>query len=293
MDGYRTIGPPGGAKNAIGVGAVMSEDDAMTDFSNWGPTDDGRIKPDLVAPGNSATQQINSTIVEGTAPNYTYGYGPLAGTSMATPHVSGIASLLVQRYKALFAKNPLPSTIKALLIHTVDDLDDATSYYNPGPDYASGYGRVNALAAYNALTANNVREDEVANDATDTFNTTVTAGTASLRVTLAWDDPAATANAGGPTLINNLDLELIAPDGVTIHLPWVLDPANPSNDATTGVDTINNVEQVFVNSPAEGTWTIRVKGTTVPQGPQKYSLIGAGGGNVVLDLNTYLPLILK
>jgi Raf kinase inhibitor-like YbhB/YbcL family protein len=293
-DGYGTIGPPSGAKNGIGVGATLSEDDAMTFFSVWGPTDDGRLKPDVVAPGDSATQAIRSTIVSGTPGNYTYGYGPSQGTSMATPHVSGIAALLVQRYKAVFGQSPLPSTIKALLIHTAADLDDATPHYNPGPDYASGYGRVDALAAYNVLTTDNITEDNVANGGADVFTTTVTAGATSLKVTLVWDDPAAEPNdTGQKRLINDLDLELVAPDGATLHRPWLLNPANPGANATRGVDSTNNVEQVLVANPAAGVWTVRVKGTSVPQGPQKYSLIGVKGQAQTASAPMYLPLITK
>jgi subtilisin family serine protease len=282
---YRTVGPPGGAKNIISVGATSSDDDGMADFSDWGPTDDGRIKPDIVAPGTHPTQQIKSTIVGGTVGNYTYDYGPQQGTSMATPHVSGITALTIQRYRMSYSnQSPLPSTVKAVLLHTAVDMvitNSATiTYYTPGPDYASGYGRVDALAAVNHISASvsggatTLTETQLAHGVTDTYTITVPNGMTMLKFTLVWDDPAATPNATGDLrLVNNLDLQLIAPDN-TVHLPWVLDKDNPGNAATRGVDSINNVEQVVVDNPAAGAWRVRVLGTQVPQGPQRYSLAG-------------------
>jgi subtilisin family serine protease len=260
---YTSLSDVGSAKNIISVGATLKDTtDTMTDFSSWGPTKDGRLKPDIVAPG----QDIVSTQPGGT-------YGPSSGTSMATPHISGITSLLIQRYRTVFSKEAyLPSTIKAVLLHTAKDLRDTFAYYTPGPDFASGYGIADALAAYEVLSTTLVLEGQLANGATDVHNFTVTSSATPVKVTIAWDDVTPELNAN-PKLVNNLDLELVAPDDTTIHLPWVLDPANPGNAATRGVDSMNNAEQVYVENPATGNWTIRVKGTSIPQGPQRYSLV--------------------
>jgi uncharacterized repeat protein (TIGR01451 family) len=149
-----------------------------------------------------------------------------------------------------------------------------TAYYNPGPDYASGYGRIDAAAAVNAIKAQQVLTGSITNGITDTYFITVTLPITPLKATLVWDDVEATPLAD-PTLVNNLDLELVAPDGATIYRPWVLDPDNPSLSATTGIDSLNNLEQVYVPAPAVGVWTIRVKGTSVPDGPQPYSLVSS------------------
>jgi hypothetical protein len=264
---YANIAPPSTAKNAIIVGASNSNDDSMTTFSSWGPVDDGRIKPDVVAPGCEQGGSIWSTVP-------TNSYGGMCGTSMAAPAVSGIAGLIIEQYGATFGGgDPLPSTVKALLVQTAVDLDDATSYYNTGPDYASGYGRVDAQAAVDQVIAQNLREDQISHGQMDTFTITVSAGTPVLQVTLAWDDEPGAVNAN-PALVNNLDLILVEPDGTTTHLPWVLDPINPASNASTGTDSVNNVEQVAVNSPTAGTWEVRVIGTNVPVGPQLYSLVG-------------------
>ena len=269
---YANVGPPSTAKNIIAVGATNSDDDSMTDFSSWGPLDDGRLKPDVSAPGCESGGYVRSTFPGNT-------YGDYCGTSMAAPAVSGISGLLIEQYRATFGPDPLPSTVKALLIQTAVDLDDATSYYNRGPDYASGYGRVDAQAAVDAIINGDILQDQVSNGQTDSFTIDVPTGASSLKVTLAWDDEPGTVNAS-PALVNNLDLVLVEPGG-TLHRPWVLNPANPSAAATTGVDSVNNVEQVEVDSPAAGIWEVQIIGTDVPVGPQLYSLAGqafsAGG----------------
>jgi hypothetical protein len=261
--GYDSILPPGTAKNVITVGATNSDDDTMTWFSSWGPVDDGRVKPDVVAPGDEVggDGDIKSTYL-----NNSYALGH--GTSMAAPAVSGISALLIEQYRSIYdGDDPWPSTVKALLIHTAIDLG------NPGPDYKFGYGRVDAQAAADVLRARDLRQDSVSDGATDTYTITVPSGAASVKVTLVWDDPAGAVNAN-PALVNDLDLTLVAPDpGATHYPPWVLDPGNPSNNATTGTDSINNVEQVYVTSPTSGIWTVEVTGDDVPQGPQQYSLV--------------------
>jgi hypothetical protein len=268
---YGVIAPPSTAKNVISVGAINGDDSAMTDFSNWGPTDDGRIKPDLVAPGDNALANPMALIVSTYLSN---GYAGTAGTSMAAPAVSGTIGLLLERYRAVCPgspADPLPSTLKALLIHTARDLDDSSTFFNPGPDYASGYGAMDTKEAVDMVPFH--REDQVSTGQTDTYQITVTQQS-DLKVTLVWDDVAAAANAA-VTLVNNLDLELVDPNSV-VYRPWVLNPGSPANNATTGIDSSNVVEQVVVpavTSANAGVWTIRVIGTNVPTGPQSYSLV--------------------
>ncbi|MFT5490644.1 MAG: hypothetical protein ACI8V5_000994 [Limisphaerales bacterium] len=267
---YGNITPPGTAKDVITVGAINSDDSSMTTFSDWGPTDDGRLKPDLVAPGDqTGAANIFSTDLGNT-------YGGKQGTSMACPAVSGVTALLLEDYHAIFGSSnyPLPSTVKGLLMHTVEDLNDsALSFYNPGPDYASGYGRVQAPDAIAALRAEAFVEGSVTQGATSGFTVVVTPGTPTVKITLVWDDPAAAPNAA-VTLINDLDLVVTDPAGAR-HFPWTLDPANPANPAVrTAEDHINNNEQVYVDSNVmPGVWQVDVRGQTVPNGPQNFSLI--------------------
>ncbi|MCA9755285.1 MAG: S8 family serine peptidase [Candidatus Eisenbacteria bacterium] len=262
--GYGCLNPPKAAKNLLIVGATNSDNDTMTDFSSWGPTDDGRLKPDVVAPG---CEDGGEGYIKSTLPVDVYGGTGWCGTSMAAPVVSGAIALLAQAWDSTFiGTDPEPSFFKAILAATATDLG------NPGPDYAFGHGRVDLEKAAKSLLGDNPITDVVAQD--DVFEHTfwVAAGTQQLSVVLAWDDPPAVPNAD-PALINDLDLVLISPS-MTTYDPWVLDPEFPSQDAVRGVDTVNNIEHVTVNIPQPGQWTARVTGSNVPQGPQIASLVG-------------------
>ena len=265
---YSSIAPPAAAKNPIHVGASNTNDNSMTSFSSWGPTDDGRIKPIVVAGGcqSSGDFGVTSAITVGT----TSTYDSYCGTSMATPAVAGSIALMLQHYRSVYSTsgNFWPSTAKAILMQTADD------FGNPGPDYQWGFGQVDIHAAVDLISRRAFLQDSVAAGGTDVFFFPVMTNAAPAQVSLAWDDYEATLNAN-PALINNLDLELVAPSG-TIWRPWILDPANPANNATRGVNNRDNEEQVTVPSPEIGTWIVRVKGTTVPQGPQDYSLACEG-----------------
>ncbi|GAG44002.1 unnamed protein product, partial [marine sediment metagenome] len=196
-------------------------------------------------------------------------YGGMCGTSMSAPTTSGVIALMLEEFAN--KPYPLPSTIKAILIHTAKDLGNA------GPDYSFGYGRINATSAIDKIKEDTEINDVIiegaisAQEETDEFNINVPEGISSVKVTLVWDDYPAAANAD-PALVNDLDLVLIGPSETT-HYPWVLDPNSPGNPATTGTNTIDNVEQVYVENPQAGIWTVRVKGTTIPNPPQSYSIV--------------------
>jgi len=259
---YFTIGPPATAKNPLTVGAINSDDHSMTSFSSWGPLDDGRLKPDLVAPG--AEVGGDHGIMSTTTGNQ---YSVLIGTSMATPAVSGAIALLLEEYRARLNDHaPRPCLVKALLLHTALDLDDATPWYNPGPDFASGYGRLQIRAALDQVRADGFLVGRVAHGEVATYTLPVPAGAPALKVTLAWDDVAAAENAA-VALVNDLDLVVLDPLGQP-HLPWTLDPVDPSAAAVrTRPDRLNVVEQVQLASPPlAGDWVVRVVGQNVPAG---------------------------
>ncbi|MBM4163726.1 MAG: hypothetical protein FJ222_04720 [Lentisphaerae bacterium] len=253
--GFDTIGSDGTAKNILTVGAVTEAVSggvrsvaaaAMSSFSCWGPTDDGRIKPDVVGNGVTVYSSLAGSDTS---------YGTYNGTSMATPNVCGSAALLTDYYGQLFPGQFLrASSLKGLIIHTADDLGRA------GPDYTYGWGLMNTKAAADLIrqhaeapTALHLMELTL-----DTTQTTVSYGftwdgTRAIRATLCWTDPAGPPQSGLDTtnrvLVNDLDLRIVGPAG-QVHLPYVLTPANPTNAAATGTNQVDTVEQVFIAAPA-------------------------------------------
>ncbi|MHC4500786.1 MAG: S8 family serine peptidase, partial [Planctomycetota bacterium] len=296
---FDTIPLIGVAKNILTVGAVYDavsggvrdiSQAAMTGFTGWGPTDDGRIKPDIVT---------NGTLLYSPIADSDSSYDSWSGTSMATPGATGATMLLVEHYGELFSGQAMrSSTLKALIIHTADDLG------SPGPDYKFGWGLINAHAAAEQITdhydfpdANKITEgllDDVNTLATYTFES----GTgAPIKATLCWTDPPAAAieelDDPTPRLLNDLDLRLIDPNGSTTYYPFVLNPASPNDPAATGDNTLDNVEQVIISSPnAPGNYTAEVTyKAALTNGYQYYSLIISGSlltdfnGDRSIDLN--------
>lgn len=265
---FYSVAPPAGAKNHLAVGAIHSNSDAMTTFSSWGPTDDGRMKPDFVGPGCQSDGDGGVTSTGSSSDN---AYAVLCGTSMAAPTVTGLAALLLEDFRARspFRPDPRNSTLKVLFAHSAIDLG------NPGPDYQFGYGSVRVKDAIDLMRLNNWRERSIAPAALRTFALDVPPNAGELKVTLAWDDPAAAPNVI-PSLVNDLDLVLIDPSTGAERFAWSLDPANPSANATrTGPNTRDNLEQVLVASPAPGRWIAQVRATSLPGGAQTFSIVSS------------------
>ncbi|RYE21477.1 MAG: hypothetical protein EOP51_15540 [Sphingobacteriales bacterium] len=253
--GFMTITGSGkSAKNNLVVSNVNTTE-AITGSSSRGPVHDGRIKPEISAMGTN----VFSTWIPNNA------YSTITGTSMATPGVTGAAALIYQRYQQLNSNaNPASHLIKNIMCNASEDIGNA------GPDYTYGFGRMNALSSVEILEQNRYALNTVATGASNDISITVPAGTVKLRVMLTWNDPAALANAA-TALVNNLDLTVL--NGTTTTLPWIVNPAVPSAPATKGVDNYSNIEQVTIDNPAAGTYTLKVAGTSVPTGPsQEYSI---------------------
>jgi hypothetical protein len=273
-DGFDCVSDWGCSKNVLTVGAVYDipggytapSDVVMSSFSGWGPTDDGRIKPDVVANGMSLYSTWSGS---------TTAYGVMSGTSMATPSACGSLMLLQQHYNNLNAVFMRASTLKALAIHTADEAGG-----NPGPDFSFGWGLLNISKAAQVISqkdqVSKIIETTLSNGGTYTLNVT-SAGTEPLRVTLCWTDRKGTPtalllNPPNIMLVNDLDLRV---DGTS--QPWKLNPASPSTAATTGDNTRDNVEQVYIASPSAGSHAITVthKGT-LSGGSQNFSMIVTG-----------------
>jgi subtilisin family serine protease len=260
---YGTIDGLACSKNVIAVGAINSNNSTMTSFSSWGPTDDGRIKPDVVGPGcqSNGDGGVTST-------NTSNGYSVLCGTSMSAPAVAGVLALMYQQqYLSHGAAQLLPSSVKGILINSATDLGST------GPDYQYGHGRVDAEAAAKKVAIGDPSfvESELSHGNVVQYDLTVPGGTTRLKATLVWDDPGGTSISGN-ALINDLDLVLIDPFSVETK-PWVMNPAVPSASATRDFNRRDNVETVEIVNPQAGLWKARVSGYNIPTGPQKYSLV--------------------
>ncbi|MEM7038686.1 MAG: S8 family serine peptidase, partial [Bacteroidota bacterium] len=232
------------SKNVIATGALNAYD-ARMGFSSKGPAYDGRIKPDMCAVGPG-------------------------GTSHAAPGVAGVIGQLHEAFRSVNGGQEADGgLLKAILQNTAEDLGNA------GPDFQFGYGRINARRAWNLIDAGQHLTDSVTNGANRTFSLNVPAGTQEVRVMVYWTDYEAT-NGAAAALVNDLDFRLIAP-GAQTYLPWVLDTAANAASldapATRGRDSLNNMEQVTLENPAAGTYTLEVEGRLIPMGPQKFYIV--------------------
>jgi hypothetical protein len=279
--GYDTISLIGNAKNIMTVGAVT---DAVsggarslsgvttTAFSCWGPADDGRIKPDIVANGWGLYSCDNG---------HSSDYRIASGTSMSSPNACGSAALLVQYYSNLVSGAVMrASTLKGLIIHTADDLG------RPGPDYEFGWGLMNTRAAAELLSADAgsspIRMTEAmlhsSTNTSDTY-TIFSGGVHPIRATLCWTDPPGSAvnshDSRSARLVNDLDLKITGPGGT--YYPYKLSYSNPSANATANSENnVDNVEQVYIAAPVIGEYTITVDYDTLSGAAQWYSLLVDG-----------------
>ncbi len=252
---YGTI--PGGAqvaKNTLSVGNMRFN---RTRFvgSSAGPTFDGRIKPEIVAIGHNVTSN-----------NRQGGYSTGTGTSYAAPGVAATLGLLTQRYKELNGGVlPEGALLKAIACNTAEDLGPA------GPDFQHGFGLINGVKALNALNNSTYHQGSLSFNGQYAQSISTSHTTEQLKVLLYWPDQAGPTANTGATLVNNFDLQVVAPNGDTIR-PWVLDPINPANVAVRGIDTLNNIEQVTIPNPTQGTYQILVNGVHLPYGSTDYVL---------------------
>ncbi len=273
-NGYTT------SKNVLTVGAVYEllnytnpDEVSMSSFSCWGPADDGRIKPDIVAKGvqvYSATGGSNNS------------YDSYNGTSMSSPNTSGTLALLQQHYQNLNGGTPMTAaSLKALILHTADEAGP-----DPGPDYMFGWGLLNAQKAAQLITddqgQNVIDELELDEGLTYEREINVPEGLSELVVTICWTDPAGTPVGAqldplDPMLKNDLDLTVID-ENTNSFFPYKLDPLDPPAAATNdSKNAVDNVEMVYISEPATGTYTIQVDHDGPLQGnDQAFSIIISG-----------------
>lgn len=264
----------------------------MAPFSSRGPADDGRIKPDLVAPGTwilSASQNlyqegygdpINPKLGDyawdgwGMPRNEFYKY--MGGTSMSNPLLAGAAVLVRDYYQKEHSLNASAALVKATLINSAhDELDENNDGANdndfPIPNNHEGWGRVDVAAATDGQRKFVEEGAGLATKAKKNFTYNVGAG-ATFKVTLVWSDYPSTEVAA-LNLVNNLNLVVISPSGKKYKGNLF---ANGWSKTGGKADKVNNVENVFIQSAESGAWRVQVKGSNVPYGPQPFALVVSG-----------------
>ena len=274
--GYDYLTDSGTAKNNIVVAATFEvlnytgpNSVNMSSFSSWGPTDDGRVKPDISAKG------VNMYSSVGTSQ-----YANYSGTSMAAPNTSGSLILLQQHYNELYGSYMRSSTLRGLALHTADETGNSD-----GPDYRFGWGLLNVEKAAQVISdegvASIIKEEVIENGEVYTFSVQAD-GVNDLVVSVTWLDPpgiilpVGIEDVATPSLINDLDLRVSQDGGATFY-PWKLDPANFTAAATTGDNIIDNIEKVEI-AGATGEYIIQVshKGAALTNDLQAFSLIVSG-----------------
>ncbi len=282
--GYDQVVLAANAKNVLTVGAIgattngyaQPADVKLAYFSAWGPTDDGRIKPDLVGAGLNVLSSDNKTDSS---------YISYQGTSMSSPNVAGSLLLLQEYFAQLNAGKVMrASTLKGLALHTADEAGPS-----PGPDYQNGWGLLNMERAARVIgngSKSNVLDERTLNQGGSYTLPVVASGKGPLVVTICWTDPEAatvvasksTINNRTPKLVNDLDIRVA--DGTQTRLPWTLNPDQPDQAATPGDNIRDNVEQILIANPVPGksyTITVNHKGT-LKNSTQDYALLVSGVG---------------
>ncbi|MEO8035666.1 MAG: S8 family serine peptidase [Acidobacteriota bacterium] len=265
---YGSLGLTAGAKNNIAVAATDSQR-TIASFSSRGPARDGRIKPDIAARGIKTYSTLPGN-----------SYGTKNGTSMSAPVVTGSTALLVEQWRKTFGgATPKAPALKSLLLAGADDVGLA------GPDFTYGFGFLNTKASVDLIRAdagsgNRIRIKSLTQGQTYEVPLVLSAGQ-NLRVFLGWGDPEvlnlSPSDTAAKALVNDLDLQVIRPDGTTV-LPYVVDGSKPEQAATRGVNTLDNDEEVEISGAAAGTYRVVVSATRISGADpaQEFVLIANG-----------------
>lgn len=276
--GLNTVAFPSTCKNCLSVGSTenfrpdkgtgadnISE---VVSFSSRGPSDDGRVKPDLVAPGtfivsakSSAGDNFCNSLYEFNG-NYSY----CTGTSMSAPIVAGSAAIVREHYSS-FGVEPSAALVKATLINGAMDIGYGI------PSNHSGWGLINLSESLHPANQKVVNfTDYSAGLSTGdsvSFNFTSYNDSVPLKVTLVWTDYPGGVSAN-KTLVNDLNLVVVSPDGSVFRGNDVLQPFSDY------VDDVNNVEQVNISNLSVGSYLVNVSAFNVPNGPQPFALVVSG-----------------
>jgi subtilisin-like proprotein convertase family protein len=287
--GYGTVDSPGTAKNVITVGASegarliggadgcgVTDDQAnnpsdIIGLSGRGPTDDLRLKPDLVAPGThvvGASPQhggyTGAFTCNGQFPPGNGLYSLLSGTSQAAPEVAGAAALVRDWFDRVHGPPPSPAMTKAILVNTATDIAGGDggkgAAITGAPNTDQGWGRVNVGAPLDSTARVFHDQSQVLGATGNAFRQAyeVVDTGRPLKVTLAWTDAPGMVNADA--FVNNLDLVVEA--GGRSYKGNVL--ANGVSRDGGSADPRNNLESVILPAGTAGNFAVRVVAANLP-----------------------------
>jgi len=278
------------SKNSISVGSINNQnfpwaETTLSDFSSGGPTNDGRIKPEIMSLGEgyrvAGWNEDDSEDKDS--------YFIVNGTSFASPSLTGGSALLQQHYSSIHDSYMLSSTLKALLCHSADDIlkwgNSELNYI--GPDSRTGYGVVNLKRAAEIISDDEtnpltIHEFELSNN--ETYEILFSSnGNEKLITTISWNDPYAEIDQE-KDLVNDIDLRIS--NNVSTFFPWVLDSTNYINPAIKDDNSVDVIEKIEIENP-NGDYLITVSHKGTLESSQKVSLIISGNGNLTLSRNNY------
>lgn len=272
--GSNTCGDDTCMKNALVIAAV-GDTGNIAGFSSRGPTDDGRLVPHFAANGTGLTSSYATN---------DSAWNSISGTSMSSPSVCGGVTLLTQLWqREMNNRFFAPDVVRGILATTADDK------YNQGPDYRYGFGVIDIKRAADLILSNkanagkNIIRGSIRQGDVIEYDMVVSSSASPLKVVCSWLDIWASTGAS-VTLVNNIDIELVEPNGTTLHFPW---SGSASNGQTyqwtrTAANNRDNILLAEVDSPTTGTWKVRIKGTSIPANPQS-SVLNDSTGFVIVS----------
>ena len=282
QDSYGRLWQSDFPKNPIKSDLISNNAEGMVAFSSRGPTDDGRIKPDIVAPGTNILSTRSSKATGDGWGLYNQYYMYMGGTSMACPLTAGAATLVRQYYTDIRAHvEPSAALIKATLINGATEMKGQYTPSEAGkvPNNDQGWGRVNIKESLfpelpkKIMFVDNCKDPNysLSTGENKTFEYTVSETTIPMKITLVWTD------YPGPSLVNQLNLVVTSPGGKVYHGNQFAPPYDASFDET------NNVECIHIDVPEFGTYTVEVIAKEIPQEKQDFALVVSGGFGEIID----------
>ncbi len=268
---YKQLKGPRNSKNVFTIAVTMNNGEEIAPYSNRGPVNDGRIKPDfaVASPGNSYVLSTGNKADDD--------YIIRGGTTSATARTVGATALLLEWYKRLTGKDKIRhDLLKALYINTASDRG------RKGPDYIYGFGVIDPKKAADVLWTiiskkSLIKENEIDDKTTQKYKIKLSYPS-TIKLTMVWIDPAGPAEIPNlpdtrkPTLVNDLDI-WIEKDGKRYY-PFSLDGENPEKEATAkDFNRVDNIEQIVIENAEAGEYTVYVKAHKLETDTQKYVIV--------------------